>query len=188
MVWKPRVVVAAVIEKEGKFLVVEENVDNQKVINQPSGHLEPNESIIDAVRRETLEETGWNFEPTHLVGILHLLNPNTNRIFIRFTFTGKLLEQVPNYQIDPDIIAPRWMTYDEIKSQEKLSWRSPLVMRSLDEYRAGHRFSMDLIHTLQVDTEPCLEKVSPSASNQDKASSTNHKESLLAYPEALIPQ
>lgn len=156
MTWKPRVVVAAVIEKNGKYLVVEEKVDGKRVINQPAGHLEPNETIVDAVRRETLEETGWIFEPTHIVGIMHLLNPNTNRIFIRFTFAGKIIDQVPNYQLDSDIIAARWMTYDEIKSQEKLYWRSPLVMRSLDEYRAGTRYPLDLVHTLQVDPEPCV--------------------------------
>ncbi len=156
MVWKPRVVVAAVLEKQGKYLVVEEEVDNKNVINQPAGHLEANESILEAVRREVLEETAWRFEPTHLVGILHLLNPDTKRIFIRFTFTGKLLEFLPDYQIDPDIIRTHWMSYEEIKSQEKLFWRSPLVMRSLDEYRAGTRYPLDILHTLQVEPESCL--------------------------------
>ena len=178
MVWKPRVVVAAVLEKQGKYLVVEEKVDGKHVINQPSGHLEPNESIIDAVRRETLEETGWNFEPTHLIGVLHLLNPDTKRIFIRFTFTGKLLNEVPNYSIDPDIITPCWMSYEEIKSQEKLSWRSPLVMRSLDEYRAGRRYPLDLIHTLEIDSEPCL---TPATQERDNTLSS-------VFQEGLIPQ
>jgi len=167
MTWKPRVVVAAVVEKNGKYLVVEENVDNTRVINQPAGHLEPNETIIDAVRRETLEETGWKFEPTHLVGIMHLLNENTNRIFIRFTFTGKLIEHLPNYEIDPDITAVHWMTYEQIKAQQKMFWRSPLVMRSLDAYRAGIRLPMDILHTMDAGA-PCLSEsellsVSPAA-------------------------
>ena len=187
MRWKPRVVVAAVVEEKGKFLMVEECVDNQNVINQPSGHLEPNETMIEAVRRETLEETGWHFEPTDIIGILHLLNPNTNRIFIRFTFTGKLLNKEPNYTIDPDIIAPRWMTYDEIKSQEKLAWRSPLVMRSLDEYRAGKRYPLDIVHTLQADSPTCIEplhNLTPELTERNDQNSA----SSLAFQEGLIPQ
>ncbi|CAA6807051.1 MAG: Nudix-like NDP and NTP phosphohydrolase YmfB [uncultured Thiotrichaceae bacterium] len=156
MTWKPRVVVAAVIEKNGKYLVVEENVDNTRVINQPAGHLEPNETIIEAVKRETLEETGWKFEPTHLVGIMHLLNENTNRIFIRFTFTGKLIEHIPDYQIDPDINAVHWMTYEQIKAQQNMFWRSPLVMRSLDAHRAGIRHPMDILHTMDAAGASCL--------------------------------
>lgn len=202
MVWSPRVVVAAVIEKEGKFLVVEENIDGKKVISQPAGHLEPNESIIDAVKRETLEETGWKFEPTDLIGVMHLLNPNTKRIFIRFTFTGNLLEKVPGYQLDSDIIATQWMTYDEIKSHYKTPWRGPLVMQSLDEYRAGKRYPMDLVNTLHVDTtnaqpdqsSSCLEANLPQSKaqllkvQQTKAQQSQHLAnncgSLSEYQEA----
>ena len=175
MVWSPRVVVAAVIEKEDKYLVVEENIDGRTVISQPAGHLEPNESIINAVKRETLEETGWRFEPTHLVGVMHLLNPNTKRIFMRFTFTGNLLEKVPDYQLDPDIITTHWMTYDEIQSHYKTPWRGPLVMRSLDEYRAGKRYPMDLIHTLQVDL-------------QDETHKINHTDTSCLEPHQRQPQ
>jgi 8-oxo-dGTP pyrophosphatase MutT (NUDIX family) len=157
MRWKPRVVVASVLERDGKFLVVEEEVDGHRAINQPAGHLEPNETLLEAVCRETLEETGWKFKPEALIGIMHLLNPDTNRIFVRFTFTGKLLEEIPGYEIDPDIKAVHWMTYDEIKSQNKLAWRSPLVMRSLDAYRDGIRHPLDLLHTLSA--ESCLEEV-----------------------------
>lgn len=192
MVWSPRVVVAAVIEKEGKYLVVEENIDGRKVISQPAGHLEPNESIIDAVKRETLEETGWKFEPTDLVGVMHLLNPNTKRIFIRFTFTGNLLEKVPNYQLDPDIISTQWMTYDEIKSHYKTPWRGPLVMHSLDEYRAGKRYPMDLINTLHVDTQEdlldenplCLVSNPPQPPVQQTQQQTNNSGLLSEYQEA----
>ena len=195
MVWSPRVVVAAVIEKEGKYLVVEENIDGKKVISQPAGHLEPNESIIDAVKRETLEETGWKFEPTDLVGVMHLLNPNTKRIFIRFTFTGNLLKKVPGYQLDPDIIATQWMTYDEIKSHYKTPWRGPLVMQSLDEYRAGKRYPMDLVNTLYVDTpdttkahtdqdSSCLESNLHPSKAQQSQPLVNSSGSLSEYQEA----
>ncbi len=178
MVWKPRVVVAAVLEKNGKYLVVEECVDGKNVINQPAGHLEANETILDAARREILEETGWIFEPTHLVGILHLLNPDTKRIFIRFTFTGKLVEQLPDYQLDPDIIATHWMSYEDIKSQEMLSWRSPLVIRSLDEYRAGVRYPLDIVHTLHVEPEKTACLNSSPENNLENASSWECQEEL----------
>lgn len=178
MVWKPRVVVASVLEKEGKYLVVEEKIDGEIVVNQPAGHLEPNETIIQAVKRETLEETGWTFEPTYIVGIMHLLNPNTKRIFIRFTFTGNLIEKVPGYKLDPDIIGTKWMSYNEIKLQHKNAWRSPLVMRSLDEYRAGKRYPMDLIHTLYVEDQPCLTPF-----NQQDPTQINN-ELLSGYQEA----
>jgi ADP-ribose pyrophosphatase YjhB (NUDIX family) len=178
MVWKPRVVVAAVLERDGKYLVVEEKVDNENVINQPAGHLEANETIIDAVKRETLEETGWKFEPTHIVGIMHLLNEDTKRIFIRFTFTGNLIEKVPGYKLDPDILGTKWMSYNEIKSQHKNAWRSPLVMRSLDEYRAGKRYPMDIIHTLHVDDQPCLTE-----SKQQTAQTTKNGQSSVSLSE-----
>ena len=194
MVWSPRVVVAAVIEKEGKYLVVEENIDGKKVISQPAGHLEPNESIIDAVKRETLEETGWKFEPTDLIGVMHLLNPNTKRIFIRFTFTGNLLEKVPGYQLDPDITATQWMTYDEIKSHYKTPWRGPLVMQSLDEYRAGKRYPMDLVNTLHVDTLDTVDTLDPTKVQPDQDSSClelnppQSKAQLLKAPQTKAKQ
>ena len=157
MRWKPRVVVAAIIERHGKFLMVEEEIDNIPVISQPSGHLESHENILQAVYRETLEETAWKFQPTEIVSISHLLNPDTNRIFIRFTFTGELIEKVQGYKIDPDIFNVRWMTYEEIKYKQQAHWRNSLVLQSLDAYRAGNRYPLDLIQTLQADNT-CLEE------------------------------
>jgi len=152
MGWKPRIVVAALIEREGKFLVVEEIVDNLRVINQPSGHLEENETLTEAVRRETLEETGYIFEPTHLVGIIHLTNPDSRRNFIRFCFTGELLQKSTNNELDPDIITTHWMTYEEILRAEKTTWRGPLVMESLDKYLSGQRYPLDLLSNLDLFT------------------------------------
>ena len=155
MTWKPRVVVAAVIEKDNKFLVVEEQIDGRRAINQPAGHLEPNETIVEAVIRETLEETRWEFEPSDLLGVMHLLNEDTKRIFIRFTFTGKLIKHHPGYKLDPDITQVHWMSYDEIVSQQELMWRSPLVVRSLDAYLSGVRYPLDLVETMDA-SQPCL--------------------------------
>lgn len=143
MVWKPRVTVASVIEQQGRFLMVEEMHYGQLTINQPAGHMEHGESLLDAVRRETLEETGWRFEPSALLGIFHMQRDDPNRVYLRFTFTGKLLEQVPGYQIDPDILAVHWLTREEIRCQQPRIWRSELVGRSLDLYASGVRHSLD---------------------------------------------
>ena len=146
MVWKPRVTVASVIEHNNRFLMVEEMHCGQLTINQPAGHMEHGESLLDAVRRETLEETGWNFEPTALLGIFHMQRDDPERVYLRFTFTGTLLEPVPGYQIDPDISAVHWLTREQIRQQQPCVWRSDLVGRSLDMYESGVRHSLDSLH------------------------------------------
>jgi ADP-ribose pyrophosphatase YjhB (NUDIX family) len=146
MVWKPRVTVASVIERDGRFLMVEEMHYGQLTINQPAGHMEHGESLLDAVRRETLEETGWRFEPTALLGIFHMQREDPDRVYLRFTFTGTLLEPVPDYQIDSDIAAVHWLTREQIRNQQPRIWRSELVGRSLDMYEAGIRHSLDSLH------------------------------------------
>lgn len=151
MVWKPRVTVASVIEHAGRFLMVEEMHYGQLTINQPAGHMEHGESLLDAVRRETLEETGWRFEPTALLGIFHMQRDDPNRVYLRFTFTGTLLEQVPDYRIDPDILAVHWLTPEEIRCQQPRVWRSELVGRSLDMYTSGVRHSLDSLHYFMAD-------------------------------------
>jgi len=144
MVCKPRVVVACVTEQQGRFLLVEEIIQGTQVINQPAGHLEHGESLIEAVKRETLEETGYYFEPTALLGVLLLNNKSDpERVFLRFTFTGDLLGQAENYQIDPDIIATHWLTPEEIAQHPRLSPRSDLVFQSINLYKQGVRLPLD---------------------------------------------
>lgn len=143
MVWKPRVVVASVIEQAGRFLLVEEIVNGVQVINQPAGHLEYGESLIEAVKRETLEETGYRFEPTALLGILMLNSEDPERVYLRFTFTGNLLEKVSDYQTDLDIIATHWLTPAEIQSHPRLSPRSDLVFQAINLYQSGQRLPLD---------------------------------------------
>ncbi len=153
MVWKPRVTVASVIEQAGRFLMVEENHQGEIVINQPAGHIEHGESLLEAVKRETLEETGWRFEPTALLGIFHMQRNDPDRVYLRFTFTGTILEQVPDYQLDPDIIAAHWLTEDEIRHSQRFQLRSDLVLRSLDAYRSGCRYSLECLqYFLSEDT------------------------------------
>lgn len=148
MTWKPRVTVASVIERDGRFLMVEEMHYGKLVINQPAGHMEYGESLLDAVRRETLEETAYRFEPTALLGVFHRQHSDPDRVYMRFTFSGTLLEPEPvaDYQLDPDITAVHWLTPEEIFSQQPRAWRSNLVGRSLEAYQAGVSHSLDLLH------------------------------------------
>ncbi len=145
MVWKPRVVVAAVVEQEGRFLLVEETIQGVQVINQPAGHLEYGESLLDAVRRETLEETGYRFEPTAFLGTLMLHSDDPQRVYLRFTFTGTLHGKVEGYQTDPDIIATHWLTPDEIRAHPRLTPRSDLVFQAIDLYQRGVRLPLDVL-------------------------------------------
>src|SRR5215472_278836 len=113
MVWKPHVTVAAVAERDGRFLVVEEKVRGEHVLNNPAGHLEPAESLLDAVRRETLEETGWEFEPDAVIGVYLWQNPELDDTFLRVAFSGHCLHHHPDRPLDKGIIGPRWLTRAE---------------------------------------------------------------------------
>jgi len=147
MIWKPHVTVAAVIEQQGRYLLVEENIDNRLVFNQPAGHLEEGESLPQAVTREVMEETAYHFEPQALVSIQLWQHPQKPAAFLRFTFCGRVIHHEPGRPLDKDIVATSWMTRKEIEGmQERL--RSPLVWQSLIAYESGQRFSLDLLHSL----------------------------------------
>ena len=142
MIWKPNVTVAAVIERDGRFLLVEEHADNEIVFNQPAGHLDPNESLLHAVVRETREETGWRFIPHALTGI-YRWSPASNEItYLRFCFMGECDDFDPDRELDQEIIATHWKTRAELT---ELNLRSPLVTRSIDDYLLGRRYSLDLL-------------------------------------------
>ncbi|MDA1343507.1 MAG: NUDIX hydrolase [Methyloglobulus sp.] len=146
MVWKPHVTVAAVIERDGRFLLVEEYTANGLQFNQPAGHLEENESLIDAVKREALEETGWQFEPEHIVSIqLWRKNPRAPS-FLRYCFSGQCHSHDPNHPLDEGIVATHWLTRAEIHDQ-KHRLRSPLVSIAVDEYLSGQRYPLSLLKT-----------------------------------------
>ena len=146
MVWTPRATVAAVIENEGRFLLVEENTGQQphNVFNQPAGHLEDGESLIDAVIRETMEETGYEFCPTALSGIYRWIEPVSGDTYLRFSFTGELRQHHPDKPLDDGIIGPHWLTPQEITALGT-SLRSPLVQRCIDDYLAGQHYSLSLL-------------------------------------------
>ena len=144
MIWKPNVTVAAVIERDGQFLLVEEETPDGILFNQPAGHLDEGESIVTAAIRETLEETGYTCVPDALVGIYQWRKPERDLSYLRFAFSGRVLAHDARRQLDEDIIAAHWLTPDEIRARQA-QLRSPMVMRCIDDYLAGRRFPLDLL-------------------------------------------
>lgn len=145
-VWKPHVVVAAVVEQDGKFLLVEEQTDAGILFNQPAGHLEDGESLLDAVRREMFEETAHHFEPEFLLGVYHWRHPTkTDRTYLRFAFTGVVTGYDPTSPLDTGILRAVWMTPAEI-ADARMRHRSPFVDQCILDYQSGRRFPLDLIN------------------------------------------
>ena len=144
MVWKPHVTVAAVIERDGRFLLVEEETESGLRFNQPAGHLECRESLIDAVKRETLEETAYHFEPKALVGIYNWRNEARDMTYLRFAFTGEITGHDPDQPLDDGIVAAHWLTLADIELR-RAEHRSLMVMRCIDDWRSGRRFPLELI-------------------------------------------
>ena len=143
-VWKPNVTVAAVVQRDGKFLLVEEETDAGLAFNQPAGHLECGENLLDAVVREALEETAYHFRPTHLVGIYNWRHPSKDITYLRFAFTGDLVGWEPERQLDDGIVAARWLTLEEVR-QTAERHRSPLILRCIEDLAAGKRYPLDLL-------------------------------------------
>jgi 8-oxo-dGTP pyrophosphatase MutT (NUDIX family) len=140
--WKPSATVAAVLERNGRFLFVEEMIDGRRVLNQPAGHLEPDESLIEACRREVLEETAHRFEPTALVGIYRWIYAPRNVTFLRFCFRGRI-EGVEDRPLDREIAALHWLSREELAAR-RADHRSPLVQRCVDDYIAGRQFPLEV--------------------------------------------
>lgn len=147
MPWSPSVTVAAVIRRQDRFLMVEERPDGQAVINQPAGHLEFGESLIEAVRREVLEETARSFEPSGLIGAYQWTVPATEQTYLRFCFIGDVGEPLPELPVDPDIQATHWLTRGEIENG-RLPVRSPLVLRCIDDAASGVALPLAALRTL----------------------------------------
>ena len=145
--WTPDITVAAVCERHGRFLLVEEqSKSTQKIVfNQPAGHLERGETIIEAVIRETLEETCCHFTPEALVGI-YRLEADNGKVYIRYTFSGSISDVDHNYDLDPDIIRTHWLSPDSIHASTSL--RSPLVSNCISDYLNGARYPLDILKEL----------------------------------------
>ncbi|MEQ1636551.1 MAG: NUDIX hydrolase [Methylococcales bacterium] len=146
MVWKPRVTVAAIIEQNQRFLLVEEQTANGLEFNQPAGHLEPGENLVSAVIREVNEETAWQFEPHALISVqLWRKNPEA-LTFMRFCFTGHCHSHNPEQILDTGIIRTHWLTRAEVAAQAH-RLRSPLVLTGIDQYLTGQRFPLSLLQS-----------------------------------------
>lgn len=144
MTWSPHVVVACIVERDDRFLIVEEEVNGALMLNQPAGHWEQNESLIDGARRETLEETRWEVEPTDLLGLYHFDPPGLGYGFLRVAFVARALQERPELALDAGILRAVWMTRDEIVASRERH-RSPMVVRCVDDYLSGRRYPLDLI-------------------------------------------
>lgn len=145
MIWRPNVVVAAIVEQDGRYLLVEEETDEGIRFNQPAGHLEYGESLIDAARRETLEETAYRFEPRTLVGIYRLWQPASRTTYLRFAFAGEVSHHDASRSLDDGILRADWFTVDEIRHMGN-RLRSPLVLRCIDDHMAGRAWPLELLH------------------------------------------
>ena len=144
MRFTPHVTVATIVEDNGRFLMVEEFAEGRAVFNQPAGHLEADESLIQAALRETLEETGWDVELTAVTGIYLYTAPSNGITYQRICFAAKPVRHHPDLALDHGIIGPQWLTRDELITQSK-RLRSELVMQCIDDYLAGERFALSLL-------------------------------------------
>lgn len=151
--WKPNVTVAAIVEQAGRFLFVEEASGDDIVINQPAGHVEPGETLLDAVRRETLEETGHHFVPEALVGIYYWQAPRKGVTYLRFAFAGSVTGHDPHRPLDEGILRTLWLSPDTLAA-EVSRHRSPIVSHCMDDYLAGRRYPLELVTTLFPAKQP----------------------------------
>lgn len=142
--WMPHATVAAIVQENGKFLLVEEITDRGNRFNQPAGHLEDNETLIEAVIRETLEETAYTFAPESLLGIYHWKHEHNDTTYLRFAYIGSVSNHQPNLRLDEGIIRAVWMTAEEIRNKASLM-RSPQVLTCIEDYLSGQQFPLTAV-------------------------------------------
>lgn len=146
--WRPHVTVASVIEREGKFLLVEENTPQGRVFNQPAGHLEAGEDLLEAARREALEETGFDVVLDGILALALYNSPTNGVTYHRTTFFGRALGRRAGAVLDPDIAAVHWLSLSDMQASSD-RMRSPLVIASVERYLAGKRWPLDLIYRIE---------------------------------------
>ena len=144
MEWQPHVTVATIIEKDNKFLLVEEYSNGNLVFNQPAGHLDEDESLAEAAIRETLEETGWHIEPEGIVGLALYHSPHNQVTYHRTTFYAKAISHDASQPLDEGIERAVWMSYEEMLANKE-RMRSQLVIKAVEHYQNGHRYPLDMI-------------------------------------------
>ena len=145
--WQPDVTVATVVARDGQLLMVEERVSGQLVLNQPAGHLEPDESLAEAALRETREETGWDVRLTAFVGAYQWKAPETQRHYLRFAFAAEPLDEIAGATLDEGIVRALWLTPEALQA-EATRHRSPLVWRTLRDYLDGRRHPLSILQSL----------------------------------------
>ena len=147
MVWKPAVTVAALIERDGRLLFVEEKaVEGLRVLNQPAGHWEPGETLEQACSREALEESTCVFRPRYLVGVYHWHSPAANETYLRFAYGGDIEGFEEGRTLDEGILGTVWLTPEELRARSDANGlRSPLVLRCMEDYLAGRRYPLGLL-------------------------------------------
>lgn len=144
MTWAPHVTVATIVERDGRFLMVYEEADGERVYNQPAGHLDPNETLIEAAVRETLEETGWTVKPTALLGISLYEAPSNGITYLRTSFIADAVSFDNEYELDTGIIEAVWLSYEEIVARSD-QLRSPMTLQVIEEYRTGKHFPLSVL-------------------------------------------
>jgi 8-oxo-dGTP pyrophosphatase MutT (NUDIX family) len=144
MQWMPHATVAAIVEENEKFLLVEEITDRGNRFNQPAGHLEDNETLIEAVIRETLEETAYSFKPESLLGIYHWQHEHNATTYLRFAYIGSVHNHQPNLALDEGIVRIVWMSVEEMRNNAALM-RSPQVLRCVEDYLSGQQFPLSVV-------------------------------------------
>ena len=148
--WKPSVTVAAIVERDGRFLLVEEETPEGVRLNQPAGHLDPGESLIDAAVREALEETTCAFTPDALLGVYMARSASAFAAvpvtYVRFAFVGTVGAPDPALKLDDGILRTLWLAPDEVRARTR-EHRSPLVMKCIEDYLVGQRFPLSVVHT-----------------------------------------
>lgn len=149
MTWHAHVTVATVVARQNRYLMVYEHTDNGLAYNQPAGHLEQNESLQQAALRETFEETGWRVTLTGLLGV-HLYKAPANGVtYVRISFAAEPVAEVPGAQLDDGIVAPYWLTYEELLARQS-ELRSPLVLLDVERHRQGMLKPLDMVTSIQV--------------------------------------
>jgi len=139
--WKPDVTVSAIIERDSKFMMIEEFSHGRLVFNQPAGHLEEGESLFQAVEREVREETAWGFKPEMVVGLYMHPSPSSEVTYLRICFSGSCYDHHPDQPLDDGIHKVVWMSPEEIR-QNVDRLRSPMVLSCIEDYLAGNRFPL----------------------------------------------
>ncbi len=145
--WQPDVTVATIVVRDGRLLMVEERAQGRLVFNQPAGHLEPDETLLDAALRETREETGWDVRLTAFVGAYQWKASETGRHYLRFAFAAEPVRHDPERPLDDGIVQTHWLTPAELQ-QARDRHRSPLVWQAVEDYLGGRRYPLDMLHQL----------------------------------------